>query len=601
MPEPIHQTVFRDTLPPGQVPHTPGGHSVADRLASLSFPQPQRTTTINLPQTPRTQIIKSHFEQQNFELMKDLQKKNKEQMRDIPAQLQTGLQAFLQQSMEQMFNRMAPPQTAPPPPPASTAPHIVSITPVSALPPAAKPEEPMDSAPSHPPPEVKKGVSRVKGSSAIATQSIQAVASNIQVPTPIPSSQPSQPSSAAAIPLLQSPLQALEQEEYGTDASASSFAASNRSEEPTDPGEQAAPPNLPFRELVQKVREFLSIPDPAAEEDYKLGSALGRDPLLLQQEKADRPPLIKLPMVADLSRLQSAQDNLVKPSTSNTLDIGKFPGIPPHKGSWYSVVDNKFAQTPQVVPQAFSNIAKPGYRSEPPATVQQKDLVKLEYMSRENISIANFLSTFGIASESCLNNLRLSRDQRERLFDQFRATSDGPIREQIMQQLFSMTQQEASQMQFMLDISRSMSKAYADLVSNSTITNLVLVRRDAYLRHAHPSFQTEKSSLSPNIWGDLFDRAMMQEYEQHLIGLGVKTGTRKECFHPYKKKKGRGGHQRQHSQQGVFYQSIPAPQYMVQQPFFPHPQGGCRGGRGGHRERSRGGNTPSTKQQQPPQ
>ena len=47
-----------------------------------------------------------------------------------------------------------------------------------------------------------------------------------------------------------------------------------------------------------------------------------------------------------------------------------------------------------MVPQAFSNIAKPGYRSGPPASVQQKDLVKLEYMARENVSIANFLSTF---------------------------------------------------------------------------------------------------------------------------------------------------------------------------------------------------------------
>ena len=39
-PEPIHQTVSRDALPPGQVPHTPIGHSVADRMASLFFPQP---------------------------------------------------------------------------------------------------------------------------------------------------------------------------------------------------------------------------------------------------------------------------------------------------------------------------------------------------------------------------------------------------------------------------------------------------------------------------------------------------------------------------------------------------------------------------------
>ena len=126
------------------------------------------------------------------------------------------------------------------------------------------------------------------------------------------------------------------------------------SEEPTDPGEQVAPPDFPFRELVQKVREFLSIPDPAAEEDYKLGSALGHDPLLQQQEQADRPPSIKLPMVAGHSCLQSAQHGLVKPSTLSTLDTRKFPGIPPHNGSWYSVVDTKFTQ---VVPQAFSNIA----------------------------------------------------------------------------------------------------------------------------------------------------------------------------------------------------------------------------------------------------
>ena len=310
--------------------------------------------------------------------------------------------------------------------------------------------------------------------------------SQVKVPTTTPSTQPSSLSAAASAPRLASPPQALEQEEYGTDASASSFSSASKPEDPTEVGEQAAPPNLPFRELVQKVREFLSIPDPAAEEDYKLGSALGRDPLLLQ---LDRPPSIKLPMVADLSRLQTAQDDSVKPSTSNTLEIGKFPGIPPHKRSWYSVVDNKFAQTPQVVPQAFSNIAKPGYRSGPPASVQQKDLVKLEYMTRENISIANFLSTFGMASESCLNNLCLSRDQRERFFDQFRATTVWPTREQIMLQLFTMTQQESAQMQFMLDISRSMSKAYAHLVSNflSTFTNLVLLRRDAYLRHAHPN------------------------------------------------------------------------------------------------------------------
>ena len=390
----------------------------------------------------------------------------------------------------------------------------------------------MDSAPSQPaPPEVKKGLSKVKGSSAIAQQSIQAVVTNVKVPTTTPSSQPSALPTAVSAPRRASPLQALEQEENGTDASASSFSSMSEPEDPTEVGEQAAPPNLPFRELIQKVREFLSIPDSAAEEDYKLGSALGCDPLLLQQEKLARPPSVKLPMVADLSHLQTAQDDSVKPSTSNTLEVGKFPGIPPHKGSWYSVMDDKFSQTPQVVPQAFSNIAKPGYRSGPPASVQQKDLVKLEYMTRENISIVNFLSTFEMASESCLNNLCVSRDQRERLFDQFRATTDGPTREQIMLQLYSMTQQESAQMQFM-DISRSMSKAYADLVSNflSTFMNLVLLRHDAYLCHAHPNldaFRVRNLCAAPVSCSDLFKRNLMQEYEQHLIGLGVKPGTKK--------------------------------------------------------------------------
>ena len=117
-------------------------------------------------------------------------------------------------------------------------------------------------------------------------------------------------------------------------------------------------------------------------------------------------------MMADLLCLQTAQEEAVKPTISSTLDIKKkFSAVPPHKGSWYNVVDKKYSQTPQVVPQAFSNIAKPGYRSGPPALVQQKELVKLEYMARENISIANFLSTFGMASKSCLNNLRVLRDQ----------------------------------------------------------------------------------------------------------------------------------------------------------------------------------------------
>ena len=94
----------------------------------------------------------------------------------------------------------------------------------------------------------------------------------------------------------------------------------------------------------------------------------------------------------------------------------------------------------------------------------------------------------------------------------------------------------------------------------------------------------------------------MQEYEQHLIGLRVKPGSKKEqYFHPHKKnKKGRGG--RQQAPQGVYYQPMLASQYMVQQPFFqPSPQGGRRGGRGGRRGHGHGGSTGGNKQQQPPQ
>ena len=283
---PLSQTVTQDIPPSGYLPHTtPGRQSVAERMAALSFPQPQRAvSTTEIPQTPRTQLFRSQLEQQNFEMMNSLQQKNQQQIKDLSAQLQTGLQAFLQQSMEQMFTRLAPAQTQPPAA-TSTAlpPHIVSIT--SAIPPA-KAEEPMDLAPSQPaPPVVKKGFSKVKGSSAIAQQSIQAVVSQVKVPMTTTSTQPS-------APRLASPLQALEQEEYGTDASVSSFSSASKPEDPTEVGEQAAPTILPFRELVQKVREFLSIPDPAAEEDYKLGSVLGHDPLLLQQEKLDRPPSI---------------------------------------------------------------------------------------------------------------------------------------------------------------------------------------------------------------------------------------------------------------------------------------------------------------------
>ena len=109
-----------------------------------------------------------------------------------------------------------------------------------------------------------------------------------------------------------------------------------------------------------------------------------------------------------------------------------------------------------------------------------------------------------------------------------------------------MTQQESAQMQFMLDINRNMSKAYADLVSNflSSLTNLVLLKRDAYLRHAHPNldaFRVCNLHAAQVSGGDLFGRSLMQEYEQHLTGLGVKPRSKKEQhFHPYTRKAGQG-------------------------------------------------------------
>ena len=103
-PHPLSQTVTQDIPPSGYLPHTtPGRQSVA-----LSFPRPQRAvSTTEIPQTPRTQLIRSQLEQQNFEMMNSLQQKNQQQIKDLSAQLQIGLQAFLQQSMEQMFNRLA--------------------------------------------------------------------------------------------------------------------------------------------------------------------------------------------------------------------------------------------------------------------------------------------------------------------------------------------------------------------------------------------------------------------------------------------------------------------------------------------------------------
>ena len=120
-------------------------------------------------------------------------------------------------------------------------------------------------------------------------------------------------------------------------------------------------------------------------------------------------------------------------------------------------------------------------------------------------------------------------------------------------------------MQFMLDINKSTAVACQHLLEKflHLLTNLVLIRRDAYLKNAHNSldaYNLKNLRAAPISGPDLFEHSLMQEYEQHLIGLGVKTGNQQTTrFHPYgkhkKKPKGRG---RGAYQQEGFY-PVPPP------------------------------------------
>ena len=94
------------------------------------------------------------------------------------------------------------------------------------------------------------------------------------------------------------------------------------------------------------------------------------------------------------------------------------------------------------------------------------ELVKVEYMTRENISMANLLSTFDMASKLCLKNFHLYRDQRERLFNQFCATMVWHTWEKIMLQLTTVCKTCRLGLHF-----------------NSMLTNLVLIKQDACLNH----------------------------------------------------------------------------------------------------------------------
>ena len=71
------------------------------------------------------------------------------------------------------------------------------------------------------------------------------------MPTSAPPLQPSQQPTVASVQWLQSPPQALEQEEFGTDTSASSFAAiPGKKNNLAVTGEKVAPRNRTFREFV---------------------------------------------------------------------------------------------------------------------------------------------------------------------------------------------------------------------------------------------------------------------------------------------------------------------------------------------------------------
>ena len=98
-----------------------------------------------------------------------------------------------------------------------------------------------------------------------------------------------------------------------------------------------------------------------------------------------------------------------------------------------------------------------------------------------------------------------------------------------------------------------MPKSYAEPVENfiCSLTSLVLLRRDAYLCHARPNldaFRRRNLHSATISWADLFDRTLMQEYEQHLIRFGVKQDPKK-TFPPL-----------QETQEGQRWTPVPGPQ-----------------------------------------
>ena len=135
-------------------------------------------------------------------------------------------------------------------------------------------------------------------------------------------------------------------------------------------------------------------------------------------EQSPHPLSLKFPLIDDTAKLLQNQDTVVRPgpSCSTCRDISQVISNPPNRGKCYPVAGEKFKERPKVELQAFSNIARPGYKGLPSASINQYELVKLELMVRECIVTSNFLSTLSTHSESTLNNLRDARSQREKTF-----------------------------------------------------------------------------------------------------------------------------------------------------------------------------------------
>ena len=89
-----------------------------------------------------------------------------------------------------------------------------------------------------------------------------------------------------------------------------------------------------------------------------------------------------------------------------------------------------FEQKPQIVPEPFLGIVKPGYKGLPSTLVNQKELVKLEFMVRECIARSNFLLTLSTARESTLNNVKAARDQRDKTFGLLASDPNPQARDQ---------------------------------------------------------------------------------------------------------------------------------------------------------------------------